>query len=34
MKQAYDEGMASGEGQEVDRRAFLRALKAERTERG
>lgn len=34
LKQAYDEGMASGEGQEVDRTAFLRALKAERAGRG
>ena len=34
LKRAYDEGMASGEGQEVDRTAFLRALKAERTARG
>lgn len=30
LKRAYDEGIASGEGQEIDRRAFLRALKAER----
>jgi antitoxin ParD1/3/4 len=34
LKRAYDEGMASGEGQEVDRTAFLRALKAERAARG
>ncbi|WP_181183539.1 MULTISPECIES: type II toxin-antitoxin system ParD family antitoxin [unclassified Mesorhizobium] len=34
LKQAYNEGMASGEGREVDRVAFLRALKAERAERG
>ncbi|WFP75362.1 type II toxin-antitoxin system ParD family antitoxin [Mesorhizobium sp. WSM4906] len=34
LKQAYEEGMASGEGQEVDRAAFLRALKAERAGRG
>ncbi len=34
LKRAYDEGMASGEGQEVDRSAFLSALKAERSKRG
>lgn len=34
LKRAYDEGMASGEGQEVDRTAFLRALKEERAARG
>ncbi|MES0099905.1 type II toxin-antitoxin system ParD family antitoxin [Mesorhizobium sp. M0019] len=34
LKRAYDEGMASGEGQHVDRTAFLRALKAERAARG
>ncbi|PBB19596.1 type II toxin-antitoxin system ParD family antitoxin [Mesorhizobium sp. WSM4313] len=34
LKQAYDEGMASGEGKDIDRSAFLRALKAERSERG
>lgn len=34
LKRAYDEGMASGEGQDVDRMAFLRALKAERAARG
>ncbi|MDX8451909.1 hypothetical protein RFM98_03990 [Mesorhizobium sp. VK9D] len=30
LKRAYDEGMASGEGQSVDRAIFLRNLKAER----
>ncbi|TGT61339.1 type II toxin-antitoxin system ParD family antitoxin [Mesorhizobium sp. M00.F.Ca.ET.170.01.1.1] len=34
LRQAYDEGIASGEGQEIDRAAFLRALKAEHAERG
>lgn len=34
LKRAYDEGMASGDGQEVDRGAFLRGLKAGRAERG
>lgn len=34
LKRAYDEGMASGDGQDVDRAAFLRALKAERAARG
>ncbi|WP_189556832.1 type II toxin-antitoxin system ParD family antitoxin [Mesorhizobium sp. M4B.F.Ca.ET.089.01.1.1] len=34
LKRAYYEGMASGDGQEVDRAAFLRALKAERAARG
>ena len=34
LKQAYEEGMASGEGQEVDRTAFLHALKSERAGRG
>jgi antitoxin ParD1/3/4 len=34
LRRAYAEGMASGEGQEVDRTAFLRDLKAERRTRG
>jgi len=34
LKRAYDEGMASGDGRDVDRAAFLRALKAERAARG
>jgi antitoxin ParD1/3/4 len=34
LKQAYDDGMASGEGQRVDRDTFLRDLKEERRSRG
>ncbi len=33
LKKAYDEGMASGEGQEIDRSAFLACLKLERASR-
>jgi antitoxin ParD1/3/4 len=34
LKRAYDEGMASGEGREIDRASFLAALKAEAGTRG
>ena len=34
LKQHFDEGKASGEGQEIDRVAFLASLKAERAARG
>ena len=34
LKRAYEEGLASGEGQEIDRTAFLKGLKAERAARG
>ncbi|UVK38155.1 type II toxin-antitoxin system ParD family antitoxin [Mesorhizobium sp. AR10] len=34
LKRAYEEGMASGEGQDVDRTVFLRTLKADRAARG
>ncbi|MGE7371081.1 ribbon-helix-helix domain-containing protein [Neorhizobium sp. NPDC001467] len=34
LKQAYDEGMASGEGRRVDADTLLAALKAEAPERG
>jgi antitoxin ParD1/3/4 len=34
LKRAYDEGMASGEGREIDRRHFLGEMKAEARKRG
>ncbi|MGO4832353.1 type II toxin-antitoxin system ParD family antitoxin [Rhizobiaceae sp. 2RAB30] len=34
LKRAYLEGKASGEGEDVEREAFLRELKAERSARG
>lgn len=34
LKRAYDEGMASGEGREIDRKAILGELKAEARKRG
>lgn len=34
LKRAYDEGMASGEGREVDARTLLAELKAEAGSRG
>lgn len=34
LKRAYDEGMASGEGREIDRKRFLGELKAEARKRG
>ena len=34
LKRHFDEGKASGEGQEIDRVAFLKSLKAERSARG
>ena len=34
LKAAYDEGLASGEGEELDRAVFLADLKAERRARG
>lgn len=34
LKQAYDDGMASGEGREIDRKGLLRELKAEARQRG
>lgn len=34
LKQAYAKGKASGEGQSIDRAAFLSELKAERAARG
>ena len=34
LKRAYDEGMASGEGREIDRRRFLDELKMETRKRG
>jgi antitoxin ParD1/3/4 len=34
LKQAYDEGMASGEGREIDAKTLLAELKAEARSRG
>jgi antitoxin ParD1/3/4 len=34
LKQAYDDGMASGEGRELDAKALLGELKAEAEKRG
>ena len=34
LKRHFDEGKASGEGREIDREAFLKELKAERSARG
>ncbi|MDB5523218.1 MAG: ribbon-helix-helix protein [Rhizobium sp.] len=34
MRQAYDEGMASGEGREIDAKTLLAELKAEARSRG
>ena len=34
LKKAYDEGMASGEGREIDARTLLAELKAEARSRG
>jgi len=34
LKRAYDDGMASGEGREIDRKAILGELKAEARKRG
>ena len=34
LKRAYDEGMASGEGREIDRTIILGELKAEARKRG
>lgn len=34
IKQAYQEGMASGPGREIDRDAFLSELKSEKRKRG
>lgn len=34
LKRAYLEGKASGDGEDVERAAFLRELKAERSARG
>ena len=34
LKRAYDDGMASGEGHEIDRKAILGELKTEARKRG
>lgn len=34
LKRAYDEGMASGEGREIDPKLILKELKAEARKRG